>query len=139
MSLVLLDTHVLIWTITQSQRIGTQTQALLKLASARGDVCISAITVWEIAMLESKGRLNLDRDAEKWLATILEEGGVSLIQLEPPIAFNSTRLPGGFHNDPSDRIIVATARYINAHLITEDKSILAYAAQGHVKAVSPSL
>jgi PIN domain nuclease of toxin-antitoxin system len=139
MSLVLLDTHVLIWTITQSHRIGSQTQALLQRASANGDVCISAITPWEIAMLESKSRLNLDRDAEKWLATVLEEGGVSLIPLEPSIAFNSTRLPGSFHNDPSDRIIVATARYLNAQLITEDASILTYAGLGHVKAKSPSL
>ncbi|MCR6658828.1 MAG: type II toxin-antitoxin system VapC family toxin [Asticcacaulis sp.] len=139
MSLVLLDTHVLIWTITQSNRIGRQTQILLERASSDGNVCISAITVWEIAMLESKGRLNLDRDAEKWLDTIFDEGGLSLIPLAPAISFGSTRLPGSFHSDPSDRIIVATARYLNAQLITEDQSILAYAGQGHVKAVSPGL
>lgn len=139
MSLVLLDTHVLIWTITQSHRIGPHTQALLDRASSDGGVCVSAITVWEIAMLESKGRLSLDRDAEKWLDTIFDEGGLSLIPLTPAISFGSTRLPGDFHNDPSDRIIVSTARYLNAQLITEDKSILAYAGLGHVKAVSPSL
>ncbi|MDI7775919.1 type II toxin-antitoxin system VapC family toxin [Asticcacaulis sp. EMRT-3] len=139
MSLVLLDTHVLIWTVTQSHRIGPQTQALLERASVHSEVCISAITIWEIAMLESKARLNLDRDAEKWLETIFEQGGLSLIPLAPAISFDSTRLPGNFHNDPSDRLIVATARYLNAHLITEDAAILAYARQGHVKAVSPSL
>ena len=139
MSLVLLDTHVLIWTITQSNRIGQQTQALLESASADGNVCISAITVWEIAMLEAKARLNLDRDAETWLETIFDEGGLSLIPLSPAISFGSTRLPGNFHSDPSDRIIVATARDLNARLITADKSILTYANQGHVKAVSPDL
>jgi PIN domain nuclease of toxin-antitoxin system len=57
----------------------------------------------------------------------------------PAISFGSTRLPGDFHSDPSDRIIVATARYLNAQLITEDKAILSYANLGHVKAMSPSL
>ncbi|MGN6423451.1 MAG: type II toxin-antitoxin system VapC family toxin [Asticcacaulis sp.] len=138
MSLILLDTHVLIWMTDNSPRIGPQTRSLIERASMAGELCISAMTVWEIAMLDSKGRLNLDRDIQVWIDTVLDEGGLSLMPLAPKIAFASTRLPDGFHSDPADRVIVATARHLHAQLITEDRLILSYAGLGHVNAQGSS-
>jgi PIN domain nuclease of toxin-antitoxin system len=58
--------------------------------------------------------------------------GVQIIELTPEIATESTRLPGEFHRDPADQIIVATARVMKCKLVTSDEKILNYS---HVKTI----
>lgn len=98
-------------------------------------VAVSAITPWEIAMLVERRRLRLGREVGEWIAEALALPGVTLIPIEPAIAINSVRLPGEFHADPADRFIVATARHLKASLLTADRTILAYSAAGHLRAV----
>lgn len=99
------------------------------------DGSVSAITCWEIALLVEKGRLRLARDVTTWLDGALSLPGVRLMAIDPPIAVASVRLPGNFHSDPADRLIVATARHYGVPLVTADRAILAYAQEGHVRAV----
>lgn len=131
----MLDTHVLVWLFEGSARLSTNSRLLIQRACAETSAFISAITPWEIAVLVAKSRLTLNRDIDGWMNEVFNDYGIGLIPLAPEIAVNSTRLPGAFHNDPADRIIVASARSLNAHLITADSAILAYAAQGHVQVV----
>lgn len=84
-------------------------------------------------MLVSKGRLTLDRDVGEWVAAALALPGIRLAPLSPEIAVASTRLPGPIHADPADRILVATARHVDAVLVTEDQRLLDYGAAGHLK------
>jgi len=84
-------------------------------------------------MLEARSRLELGREINDWMAFVFNGFGIALKPLLPQIAIASTRLPDGIHNDPSDRLIVATARYLNATLITADRAILDYGLKGHVK------
>jgi PIN domain nuclease of toxin-antitoxin system len=65
---------------------------------------VSVISVWEIGMLESKGRLLLNLPCEAWVREALKTPGLTLAPLTPEIAVDSTRLPGAFHGDPADRI-----------------------------------
>ncbi len=86
-------------------------------------------------MLESKGRLQLHMDCIEWVSETTRRAGLRIIPLSPEIAVASTRLPGDLHGDPADRIIAATARREGAILVTRDRALLGYAAQGHLRAI----
>ena len=96
-------------------------------------IFVSAITLWEIAMLVHKDRLALGRDLTPWVEEVLALTGIHLAPIEPAIAIDSVRLPGQFHADPADRLIIATARRHGRTLLTADQAILAYGAAGHVR------
>ena len=102
-------------------------------ANEDGEIGISAISLWEISKLVANKRLELPIPLEKWFKQALSYPGVQIIELTPEIATESTRLPGEFHKDPADQIIVATARVMKCKLVTSDERILNYP---HVKTVS---
>ncbi|MEI9906242.1 MAG: type II toxin-antitoxin system VapC family toxin [Asticcacaulis sp.] len=85
-----------------------------------------------------KSRLSFPVDVGEWLETAIKRSQIALVPLSPEISVASNRLPGEFHSDPADRMIVASARHLNALLITEDRAILKYAAHDHVRAISAS-
>ena len=134
---LLLDTHVWIWlmlgelTLKKSAALKAVEQAAL---DAR--LLVSAISIWEIGMLEAKGRIVLPLDIMHWVENALAAPGVRLQPLTPAIALHSSRLPADFHGDPADRILVATARIVDAVLVTRDARILAYGAAGLVKTLA---
>jgi PIN domain nuclease of toxin-antitoxin system len=120
---VLLDTHVWIWwSIGASQSLSAMAQKALVSASKKW---VSAISCWELAKLVEKNRLGLAIHPLTWIKRSLQEGNIRLADLTPEIAVESTRL-SGFHADPADQIIVATARILELPLITSDKRILSY-------------
>jgi len=132
--LLLLDTHVWLWfALGNSDRLGVAACQQIEDAAYGGRLAISAITVWEIGMLDAKGRIALGAPCEKWVATALTLPGLRLVGLEPDIAVASTRLPGEFHPDPADRILVATARALDATLATADERIINYSRAGYLK------
>lgn len=136
--MIVLDTHVLIWAVDGDARLGRTARAAVDEAGRADGIAISAITPWEIALLAEKGRLRLGCDAAVWIDAALDLPGVHVKPIEPAIAIDSVRLPGGFHADPADRFIVATARHCRAPLLTADGAILDYAAGGHVRAIDAS-
>ncbi len=129
----LLDTHALVWLLEGNEHLGETSRDLVRAAATNRTLYVSAITPWETSMLVTKGRLAFNREVGQWLNVALAMPGMSLIPLSVEISVASTRLPGDFHADPADRIIVATARQFGATLITEDKLILDYAQAGHVQ------
>ena len=131
---VVLDTHALVWLLQGDERLGVLARGLIQSAASADAAWVPAISAWEIAMLVAKGRLVLDREVGAWLDTALALPGLRLAPLEPRLAVDATRLPGQAHGDPADRLIIATARHHGATLVTQDKLILDYAAQGHVRA-----
>jgi PIN domain nuclease of toxin-antitoxin system len=129
---ILLDTHVLIWSLQDAAPLGPEARILLDEQILAEGLMISAITVWEIALLAKKSRITLGMDVMKWIEEVLALPGLVLGALDPPIAVGSVMLPGEFHNDPADRIIIATARHHKLRLLTADQAILDYGAAGHV-------
>jgi len=133
---LILDTHVLIWLVNGTE--GQLKEALVAdvdAASRLGRLSISAISIWEVAMLDAKGRIHLGQDCLSWVRSAVRRAGIQTVPLLPEIAVDSTRLPGEPHGDPADRLIMATARHLNATLVTRDASILQYAGGGflHVR------
>jgi len=123
--MILLDTHIWVWWIQTPERLASSTLAYLD-ALQPSEVCISAISCWEVAKLVQKGRLDLFEPVDKWLQQATTESGVSCIQLEIPIIVDACNLPGTFHPDPADQLIVATSRVKNIPLLTADQKILGY-------------
>lgn len=133
---LLLDTHVWIWLLNGSERrIASSTLGLIRKAASLAQVFVSVISVWEVGMLEAKGRIVLPLDGVGWVRQALKAPGIALAALTPEIALESSRLPGEFHGDPADRILAATARNLQATLVTQDQRILRYARDHFLTAV----
>lgn len=119
--MILLDTQVLIWLMSNDSRLGPEARQAIDRAWAEEEAAVSAFSFWEIAMLHSKGRMTLLRDVEMWRLSVLDTG---LIEIPPHgrIAVRAGLLED-MHGDPADRIIVATA--LEGHrLVTADQGIL---------------
>lgn len=135
--LTVLDTHVWIW-VVERDRTALSAPAIeaIERAAGGGAVRISAISVWEVAMLEAKGRISLSRPVDDRVYAALHAPGVRLLPLSPEIAIGSTRLPGEPRGDPGDRILMASARHLGGQLATCDREILDYAECGQLKILS---
>ena len=131
---VLLDTHVWVWLMEGRAGVRPEAVELMERAGEASFLRVSVISVWEVGMLEARGRLRFDIPCEEWIEKAFGLPGLSLMPLTPSICVRSSRLPGVFHGDPADRLIVATARELGAVLLTRDDPILQYAAGGHVRA-----
>lgn len=121
--MIVLDTATWIWRASDPTRLSTAARRAIDEAER---VLVSAISVWEVAMLIAKRRIQLDRPVEQWLNIALALPKIQLAALEPAIAVRSTKLPGEIHADPADRIIVATALEHAVPLITPDERIRSY-------------
>jgi PIN domain nuclease of toxin-antitoxin system len=130
---IVLDTHALVWWVSGNKQLSTSARQAIAAELADGQqVLVSVISAWEIAMLVEKGRLVLTMGIDDWLKTVESIEGVTIVPIDLDVAVQSVRLPGGFHPDPADRMIVALARHHAAPLITADSKIHAYR---HVKTV----
>jgi PIN domain nuclease of toxin-antitoxin system len=129
---ILLDTHTWIWLFQGSTELSENVIVKINQIGSQGKVFISAISVWELSMLVAKGRVTLAKPIHQWVEDSLSQPGVNLSLLTPAIAIESSFLPGEFHGDPADRIIVATARLNNLILLTRDRKILQYRSEGYV-------
>jgi PIN domain nuclease of toxin-antitoxin system len=121
---IVLDTHILIWWVNQSDRLRAGTVERIETESDA--VAVSAISLWEIAKLVQGGRLQLSMPVEDWIEQALAYPKVVVVPLSPAIVVDSTRLPPPFHKDPADELIVASARVLACPLITYDGKILNY-------------
>ncbi|MGM0453648.1 MAG: type II toxin-antitoxin system VapC family toxin [Thermodesulfobacteriota bacterium] len=126
----MLDTHAWWWCLTEPENLSEKAIETIK-QTKTDQRAIASISIWELAMMAAKKRIELKVSISKWFSKAIHESGISVIELSPEIAVESCRLPGDFHKDPADRIIVATARVHNFLLLTKDQKILDYP---HVKA-----
>jgi PIN domain nuclease of toxin-antitoxin system len=130
---LLLDTHYWIWLQLGAREEFTRSVlGAINDAAASGSLLLSAISVWELGMLEAKGRIHLHAPSEQWVGEALATPGLTLVPLTSEIALASSRLPQPFHGDPADQIIVATARSMGARLATRDSRIIEYGRKRHV-------
>lgn len=132
---LLLDTHIWLWLVIGDKNLKKSAVAIIKNAAQHHTIYISAISMWEIAMLEHHGRIALGCPTSDWIHRALSAPGINLAALSPEIVVDSVNLPDDFHKDPADRIIVATARKMNLTLMTRDDRILTYSKSGFVNTV----
>lgn len=132
--MIVLDTHAVLWWVNGDAKLSPDALAAIEneFRLDDGNILISAISAWEIALLVEKGRVTLSMGIDDWLDTVEEIDRVRIVPIDTATVVESTRLPGEFHKDPADRMIVALARHFNADLVTADEKINNYR---HVKTV----
>jgi len=130
---LVLDTHVFIWLMMGDSTLPLKIRETIADSLSNANVSLSAISCWEIAMLEQRGRIVLTEPCLKWIETGLHRSGIQILELTPEISVESCNLPGEIHGDPADRMIIAGARLSNSTLITRDKIILNYAKKHYLR------
>ena len=130
--MIVLDTHIWVWWVHGDERL-TRTQTEVIEVNEADVIGVSAISCWEIAKLVERGRLEVSCSLEEWFEDALSYPGIHLLELTPEIAIESTQLPGEFHRDPADQMIVATARVYGCPLVTSDGRLLEYS---HVETIA---
>ena len=130
--MIVLDTHTMVWWVSGDPLLSKRARTAIEREQPDGDIIVSSISAWEIAMLVERGKLVLSMDVGSWLSTVAQIDAVRFLPVEVEVATKSVDLPGDFHKDPADRMIVATARKLAVPLVTKDDKIRAYA---HVKTI----
>lgn len=122
---LLLDTHVALWALTDDQRLATHARTLI--ADPANEICVSAATIWEIAIkrgLDRKGAGAMPVSGQEAQRLFLA-AGYTLIPILPEHAAAVESLPL-LHADPFDRLLVAQALTEPLRLITHDAVMAAY-------------
>ncbi len=121
----ILDTHAWFWSLQDLDRIPSRARKALE-QPGNAPFGLAAISLWELAKLVEKGRITLTIPLAEWIARATDPEFIEVLPLTPEVAVDSTNLPGGFHGDPADEMIIAAARLQNATLITADRRIRSY-------------
>ena len=130
--MIVLDTHAWIWFASNPEILSRKAKKAVDLAVRKKSVLVSSISVWEVALLVKKKRLELSMDVADWIAKSENLPFIQFIPVSNSIALKSVNLPPPLHPDPADRIIIATALSAGAPIVTKDKNISDYA---HVRTI----
>lgn len=134
--LLLLDTHCWLWAqLGLIQKLSKAALDAIRRAESKGNLRISVISIWELAMLEKRGRVALPMNVRTWVDEALNKPGIDVAPLTPEMMIESVHLPGDLHGDPADRMLVATARVLGATLLTKDDQLIRYSRQRLVRAI----
>ena len=132
---IILDTHVILWSLIEPEQLSDEVKNIISNAQEDNRLFLSSISLWEIAMLKLKKRINIYQQVKQFLNAIEDIDGLRILDLTATIAAESTLLTDGFHGDPADRIIVASAIDKSACLVTRDNQILSWADNGHIRVI----
>ncbi len=134
---LLLDTHALIWIVLGSPMSEAATEAIVTAGNDRG-LNVSAATAWELGLICRKPSLAtvMGRNPRSWFTKAVETTRARLLSLDADLMLDVGELPDLVHRDPTDRMLIATARAHDLTLVTRDRAILDYAALGHMRALA---
>ena len=125
--MIVLDTHALVWWASEPTRIPAKARKRIESAIESGErLGVSSISLWEVARLIERGRLSLTIDASAWLAHVQALRDLAFHPVDNTIAIVAARSADYPGRDPADRMIVATARTLDAALVTADREMHAY-------------
>ena len=136
---VLLDTCALIWLVNGERLDDVAKKAILE-AGAGDGVYVSPASAWEIGLLGQPrptrpAALRFLPDAKTWFERAMAGPGIRSAALTNEIALQASHLPGDLHNDPADRLLIATAAYLGLPIVTRDRQIIAYGGQGFIDVI----
>jgi PIN domain nuclease of toxin-antitoxin system len=127
---LLLDTHIALWLDGGDSRLVLATRGLIdKTWQDGGTICISAVSIWEIALLIDTRRIDLDIAIEAWVERFLDRPGIEAVPLTHRAAARSYRLHHFEQRDPADRLLIATAIDLGCPLVTYDDRIRRFGRQ----------
>lgn len=128
----MLDTHAWLWWLSDPGKLSRRAESAIDAALGAAAVHVSSISVWEVTLLVRKGRLTLRMPVEEWIAQSEGLPFVRFVPVDNRIAVRSNSLAAPIHDDPADRMIMATALVLGASLVTKDQRLRRYR---HVKTI----
>lgn len=128
--MILLDTHAWVWFVSDPTKLSNAARRAVDAAAKVNAVYISGMSAWEVALLAKRNRLKLTMPVHDWVQKTEMLPYFKFVPVTNSIAVQSVFLPGHLHDDPADRIIIATALSLGVPLVTKDERILKYQ---HVK------
>jgi PIN domain nuclease of toxin-antitoxin system len=123
LAVILLDTHVLLWAAIEPKRLSRVAESALKRARRSDGLAIASISLWELASLFVRSRIQTYGTVEMSVRQVLETVGAVVMPVTQEIAVLATQFPDSYSRDPADRLIGATARAEGLALITQDERI----------------
>jgi PIN domain nuclease of toxin-antitoxin system len=120
---IVLDTHILVYWVSDPDQLTPSQHHAMQTVSARNPAVVADISLWEIAMLASSGRLALQLPLREWITRAVAPPLVRIAEITPNIVAEVAALSDWDHRDPADRLIVATSRVYGARLLTNDTRI----------------
>lgn len=132
--MILLDSHTFVWLADGDKRVGPEARRLIREAFRADALYLSPISLWEISLKASRGKLLVDRPLRPWMNDALRLTRARLVPITAEIAIDCAELPGDFHGDPADRIIASTARVSSLLLLTDDRKLLDLSRKGYFRA-----
>jgi PIN domain nuclease of toxin-antitoxin system len=130
--LIVLDTHAWVWWVASPEQLSERAREEIERAKEREQIYVSSMSCWEVALLVRKGKLELTIPVEDWISRSEALPWVQFVPLDNRIALRCNHLPGEFHEDPADRVIVATALILGSPLVSKDTRIRDYS---HVETI----
>jgi PIN domain nuclease of toxin-antitoxin system len=124
--MVVLDTCAWLWMCSEPKKLSPAAREVVGREKKGDGLVVSIMSAWEIAKLVQKGKLAFSVSCREWIDGAVRADGVVMHPLDPDICVESTELPGAFHGDPADQLIVATARLLGAPVVTADQKIRTY-------------
>lgn len=124
--MILLDTHTWLWWLHDPTQLSEPARNAIEESEKKNTILISSISVWEIAVKHSLKKLELPLPINQWFELAQQQSGTTIESLSPLDAIHSANLPGEFHKDPADRILVAIARRYDIPIISRDHKIQNY-------------
>jgi PIN domain nuclease of toxin-antitoxin system len=129
---IVLDTHAWVWFVSNPEKLSREAKEAIDASLQEKGAFISSISAWEVALLVAKERLKLTMEVSEWIGKSERLPFLSFVPVDNAIAVTSVNLPEPLHQDPVDRIIIATAMTMGASVVTKDQKILDYP---HAKAI----
>lgn len=124
--MIILDTHIWIWRVQEPQRLRPAQRAAI---AGSPDIGVCAVSCWEVAKSVARRRLQLNIELDDWFTVAIAYPNIRIIDLTAAIAIAAAKLPGDFHGDPFDQMIVAAAQSYGCPLVTSDRKIRDYSQQ----------
>ena len=124
--MIVLDTHAWLWWVSGSEALSVPARQAIERHVTQRTVHVSSISTWEVALLAKRRRLELTMDVGDWIACSEALPFLRFVPVTNQIAVRSVNLPNDLHGDPADRMIIATALFLGASLVTKDERIRNY-------------
>ncbi len=122
--MITIDTHIIVWDALKPEALSPKAKKVIDQANEKDGIIISKISLWEIAMLMKKKRLEIEVPYIEFIDLVISSNNYILKGITPDIANISVNLPDSINHDPADRIICATSMAYKAPLVTADKNLL---------------